>query len=810
MIKHYCKVAIRNLSKQKVLAFINVFGLSVGIACFSLFLLYALNELNYDKFHKNAKNIYRVYEWTRGLNGGDATASTSLPMPLAPALKQDIPDVTRAIRMRGDRGKSLVRVDKNITRVGINYADPEFFSVFSFPLKYGDASTALNDLHNLVITESEAKKLFGTDNVLGRTVQIKIDTAFQPFTITAVARDVPANSSIHFDAVGNFQLIATTAEGKWAMNNWHGSAYNTYVELKPRSNLPHDSNRLISFRHSHYPDEENEFKKNGFKWSGSGSPITYGLQPITAMHTDVKINNGDSIDTKTIWILVSIAAGVLLIACINFTTLAIGRSANRSKEVGVRKVVGAEKRQLVFQFLSEALILTVISMIFGLLLADLLLPFFNQLSGKELRVSFGQYPQLIWLLAGLMLLVGLLAGSYPALVLSAFNPIEVLKSKVRIGGSNLFTKSLVTLQFALSIGLIIATIIILQQTHYMSNKNPGFNKENVVLIDASEIDTKKIFPLFKQTLSSYSEINGVTSAAVGLGEGEDFWVTGFKYHDKSVYACFNPVDRDYIDVLGMKIIAGRNFNPNLSYDTVNTVIVNEAMVKEFGWTVKNAIGQKLDGFAPDKAPEVIGVVKNFNFTHAGEEVKPQMFCPFFDQGRPKIYVRIKPGNPTVPLNLIEKTWKNLVPDVPLQYSFLDEKIDALYKSEHKWSSIVGWAGAISILLACLGLFGLAALVIVNRVKELGIRKVLGASITSIVTLISKDFLQIVVIALFVASPAAWYFMHKWLQSFAYRINISWLVFIGTGAFAITIALITVCLHGIKAALANPVKSLRTE
>lgn len=810
MIKHYFKVAWRSLARQKVLAFINVFGLSVGIACFSLFLLYSVNELSFDKFQANKDNIYRVYELVKGMNGGNEQGGTSLPMPLGPALKSDFPDVENAIRVRGSFGENLVRVNKEVQRLKLSFADPEFFSVFTFPLLYGNATTALKDVHGLVLTKSKALELFGSTDVLGRSVPIKFDSAFQTFTVTGIAKDIPANSSIRFDAIGNFQFLNTTEEGKGAANNWFRSMYQTFIQLKPGSRLANEKNRLVAFRKHYYPCEADNFKKNGMSWQGDGPPIVYGLQPLTAIHTDPVINDLNKVDIKTIWILLGIAAGVLLIACINFTTLAIGRSAGRSKEVGVRKVVGAEKRQLVFQFLSEAFLLTLVSTILGLLLANLLLPYFNQLSGRELTFSFAHYPQMIWLLAGLVLLVALLTGSYPALVLASFNPIDVLKSKIRIGGSNLFTKSLVTLQFSLSIGLIISTVVILQQTKYMSSKNPGFNKENVVLIDASETDTKKIYPSFKQALSQNSHVAGVTCAAIGLGEGEDFWVTGFKYHDKGVSASFNPVDLDYLNVLGMQLLAGRNFNPKIGSDTTSSVIINEAMMKEFGWTLDNAVGQTLDGFSQNVTPVVIGVVKNFNFRHAGEEITPQMFCPFFDQNKPKFYVRIKPGNPKEALAAIQKTWASLIPDVPLKYSFLDEKFDALYKAEQRWSGIVGWAGGISIFLACLGLFGLAALATINRVKEIGIRKVLGASVSSIVALISKDFIKLVAIALLIASPVALYFMNKWLQSFAYRINISWTVFMFSGVFAIVIALLTICSQALKAATSNPVKSLRTE
>ncbi len=809
MLLHYFKITWRNLSMHKGLAFINVFGLSVGIACFSLFLLYAVNELNFDTFHKNANNIYRVYEWVQGMNSGEPGPSTSLPMPLAGALKKDLPDVMNAVRIRGD-SRSLVKVDKTIQRVPISYVDPEFFSVFSFPLQYGNSVNPLQELHSLVLTVSTAKQLFGTVNVIGRSVQVKTDSTFEPFTITAIAADVPANSSVQFSALANFNFLETTQEGKDAGNNWHRSAYQTFVLLKPGSSLPTDEKRWIQFRHTYYPTEEIDMKKNGMKWKAGVPPIVYQLQPIAKMHTDTKLKDYKSIDPVTIWILLSIASGVLLIACINFTTLAIGRSAGRSKEVGVRKVLGSGKKQLIFQFVAEACFLSVLSTVLGVLFAAFLLPYFNQLSGRQLQFSFTLYPQLIWLFAVLALVIGLLTGSYPALVLSSFKPIEALKNKIKIGGANFFTKSLVTLQFALSIGLIVSTVIILQQTHYMSGKNPGFNKENVILVNASETDTKKIYPLFKQAMAQHPEISGVTNAAIGLGEGEDFWVTGFKYHDKPVYCSFNPVDVNYIDVMGMQVIAGRNFDPQVSKDTINSVIINEAMMKEFGWNLQSAIGQQLDGFSPDKTPVVIGVVKNFNFESVAKEVGPQMFAPFFDPEHPKFYVRINSGNPAKALALIQQTWSSLLPNVPIDYSFIDERLDAYYKAEQRWSSIVGWAGGISIFLACLGLFGLAALATINRVKEIGIRKVMGASVTDIITLISKDFIKLILVALFIATPATWYFMSHWLQTFAYRIDISLFVFIFTGMFVIFIALMTIFFQAIKAAVANPVNSLRTE
>jgi putative ABC transport system permease protein len=812
MIKHYFKIAVRNLGRQKILSFINISGLSIGLGCFSLFLLYAVNELSFDRFHKNANNIYRVYRWTDAMEGSEAGGDVYLPSPLGPAMKADLPDVANYVRLQEGWGESFIKVDGKVLRKEISYADPSIFTMFSFPLKYGTTHGALRELQNIVLTRSQAKELFGLENVVGRTVEIKVVEEFVPFTVSAVAEDIPANSSIRFNILGNFHYWETTQYGKRGVNNWRRSAYITYVQLNEGSGLANDVRRLAAFRHKYYPEEEKELKDEGYKWEGTAPPVRYGLQTLKAGHTDTKIFGGavEQVNPKTIWILLSIAAGVLLIACINFTTLAIGRSARRAKEVGVRKVIGSERKHLILQFLAEAILLSVLSLIIGLLLVKLLLPYFNKLAGRELEFSFSLYPEMLWMLASLTLLVGILAGSYPALILSGFRPIEVLKSKIRVSGSNIFTKSLVTIQFALSIGLIICTMIILQQTKFMSDKYPGFSKENIVVVNASDTKTKEIYPLFKQALVSRTEIAGVAGAELGLGEGTGWSRSGFEYKGahKDVFEYF--VDHDYIPLMGMKLLTGRNFDPKLNEDTVTSVIVNEAMVKDMGWTIENAVGQQIIGYMETKTPVVIGVVRDFHYRPFKEEVKPQMFHQFASYAPYKFFVKLKPGNPAPALAAMQKAWKDVVADLPFKYSFLDESLDNFYKAERRWSGIIGWAGGISVFLACLGLFGLAALAAINRTKEIGIRKVLGASLPGIIALLSKDFLKLIVVALIVAAPLAWYFMNKWLQDFAYRISIGWWVFIAAGAVAILVAFVTIGFQAVKAGVANPVKSLRTE
>lgn len=811
MLKNYFKTALRNLAKQKGLSFINIFGLSAGLACFGLFMLYAVNEFSFDRFHKNAADIYRVYNKIEAKEGDHASTMSYQPMPLGPALRQEFPDIENFVRLRLGTNENFMKADGKVLRNEISFADPSIFSIFSFKIKSGNPSTALQDLHSLVLTESTAENLFGKTNPIGKVVEIKWDEMFVPFTVTAITEDPPANSSIQFKMLGNFNYLGTTKSGMKRLTNWHQFSYQTFVQLKPGSKLASNKTALIAFRKKYYPDEEANSRKNG--WTGKGPRVTYGFQPVAAMHTDPFIS-GQSIDPvnpKTIWILISIAASVLLIACINFTTLAIGRSAGRAREVGVRKVVGGSRRSLIFQFLMESFLLTIFSTALAFILGKLLLPLFSGLAGRTLNFSLTQFPELSLLMIAIVVIVGLLAGSYPALVLSGFKPVEVLKTKLKLGGANIFTKSLVTLQFIISAGLIISTVIILQQVHFMRSKYPGFNKENVIVVDADGIsNTKNLFALFKEQLTMSPGISGVASAELGLGADRGWNQSAFKYKDKDKEVFEYFVDNNYVPVLDLKLLAGRNFDPSISADTVNSVIVNEAMVNDFGWTVQNAVGQRIEGYQSDVPPVVIGVVKNFNFLSLSQEIKPQMFHQFPTYLPYKFFVKIKPGDPSGKLAAIQTVWKKIAPDYPLKYSFLDEDLDHFYKSEDRWSNIVGWAGGISIFLACLGLLGLAALAVVNRTKEIGIRKVLGASLSTIIRLLSKDFLKLVLIAFVIAIPVAWWLMSKWLMDYAYRINIQWWVFAITAMMVIVIALITVSFHAIRAALSNPVKSLRTE
>jgi putative ABC transport system permease protein len=802
MLQNYLTLALRNLQKQKVFSAINVFGLSIGIACFVLLLLFAANEFGFDRFHRHAADIYRLYAiWQNpDTKQDDPVAitdySNNANQPAGPAFSKFFPEVENYTRFQLPWGESLLSKGNLTTRVELSFADASFFSIFDFPLLSGTKAAVLHGFNDIVISESRAVQLFGSpDKAVGQPVDILLGPKHYSFKVAAVVADPPANSTIRYDIIGSYLFFDAHRPDDFVIgNNWHPTVNETFVQLRPGSLLAGDQQQLSRFQHSFNPQQV----------------VTLKMQPLLSIHTDAKfqawrITDYQRIDPQTLWILLGIATGILLIACINFTTLAIARSAARSKEVGVRKVIGAAKSQIVFQFLSEAMLLSTISALLGLVLAYGLLPWFNRLAGRELRFSLTQYPQLLAGLIGIVLLAGILAGSYPALVLARFRPVEVLKNKIRIGGSNFFTRTLVTFQFALSIGLIGCTIVILQQTRFLLNRNPGFEKENIIAIDASQTDPDKTFPLFRQSLMNYPEINGITSAGAGMGEGKGL----LGYSDKSLKADINIVDTNYMKVLGMHLLVGTNMQPAGMYDSLRPVVINETFMRALGWNASNAVGQTIPGFQ-GRTAVVKGVVKNFNYEPLGKPVFNQVFFCTGERGYINFYVAIRPGNPARALALLQKAWYDAAPAVPLKYSFLDEDINAFYQNEQTWTRIVASAGGMSIFLACLGLLGLASLAAVNRRKEVGIRKVLGASVRELVVLLSKDFLRLVAVAFLIATPVTWYLMHEWLQGYAVRIDLHVDVLLLAGVVAVLTATMAVGFQAIRSANANPVQSLRSE
>lgn len=607
MIRHYLIIALRNLARHKGLSLINILGLSIGIACFSLFLLYTVNEFSFDRFHLNASRIYRVYEWwaSNDRQGSEPASAT----PLGPALKQDLPDVENFVRYKSD-GEKFIRVGDRVQRISVSFADPQIFSVFTFPLLEGNATTALSAPNQIVLTREIALQLFGETNIVGKVVEIKTKEEFEPFVVGAVAENIPVNSTIRFEILGNIDYILNSDDGRASMNNWNMTiGISVYILFHEESNLINEPDRMASFRQKYFPAEKiGQRNRNGL------FPNGFGLQPLREVHTDIKIDKEGAIDPNNSWILISIASCILLIVCINFITLAIGRSAGRSKEIGIKKVIGCRRKQLINQLLSESLLLSLISSFLGLFIAGLLLPFFNEISGRSLAFSIHQYPELIVVLSGVILLTGILSGIYPAIVLSGLKPIDVMKNNIRFSVSNMFTKLLITFQFVLSIGFIISMIVIMKQLAFMRSKNLGFNKENVVMIDVQDVDAKKLYPVFRQTLLSESGIIGIAGSAIGLGEGEGQMGKRYNFNDQQETVIEYPVDSEFLKVLGMRLIAGRNFNDEISSDTISSVIVNETLVqKALGVTPDEAIGMEFKSVKGYENKIIIGVISNFNF-----------------------------------------------------------------------------------------------------------------------------------------------------------------------------------------------------
>jgi len=813
MFKNYLKIAWRNLYQNKLYTFINIFGLAVGIACCTLLLLYVQDELTFDNFHENKERIYRMNRTTFYEDGSAPEKDVYLPMPMGPALEEELPDVKNAVRFCSFL-EHFVQNGKVGYQERVLYADANFFEVFTFPLVHGIAENALTEPNSVVLSERAAKKYFGTLDVVGKTLDIRQEIESEPYQITAVAKNPPSNSTIQFDVLLSFPKVENISwlggsSSKWG---WQRSAFQIYIELVEGSDLATNPEKLLVFRQTHYPDEESKMRELG-RWTQGGPPVTYALQNITAIHLDPSVPGGISEPSNPLYsyLLLGIALSILFIACINFTTLAIGRSAGRAKEVGVRKVIGANRQQLMRQFWGEAALMSVLATVFAVILATTLLPQFNLLADKNLSIDFTQNVSFWLLLLGIVGVTSLLAGGYPSVVLSGLKPIQSLKEKIRFSGSNGFTQSLVVTQFLISLTLIISTVVMVQQLQYLQNKDLGYQKDQVMVINFENLDVAQALPRLRNELEQIPSIQNIAATNIAFGEGKGWSRAGFDYQGDHKEVFEYMVEPELLDLLDMDIVAGRNFNPEIAADSARSILINEAMVADFGWD--NAVGERLSGYgqSPDEDPIVVGVVKDFNFRSLHSPIEPAML--FFNpdvSNFQHLVVKLEPQNMQRSLAQIEQAWNRVESVLPLSYSFMDEDLERFYQSEQRWSQIVGYSALITIFIACLGLLGLVSLTVTNRTKEIGIRKVLGASISSIVTLISKDFLKLVIIALVLATPLAWFAMNKWLSNFAYQIDMQWWVFAAAGLLTILVALLTISFQSIKAALLNPAESLKNE
>jgi putative ABC transport system permease protein len=804
MLKNYFKVALRYLSKHKGYTIINVSGLAVGIACCILIMLFVKSEWSFDRFHEKADRIHRA--WVKEHYEGQTFTNTITPLPLAPLLQSNLPDVEKSCRIYNIQ--PLVRLNDKVFTETVNMVDSSFFDIFDFELAAGNVKNPFATANSIAISKASAKKYFGDQDPIGKNLELQLSGEWVPFTISSVVDDVPLESSIQFDMLISFANARRFFSEKGLTQAWQSVSVETYFLLKEgvstkaaNAKIPAIINHAVA---------------------SVAKPGEYivTLQPLTEIHLDNTLPAGIEpiSNPKYSIILGTIGLLVLLIACINFVTLSIGRSASRSLEVGVRKVLGAERQQLVKQFWGEALLITFIAFIIGVGIAYLCITPFNELADRELNLSFNIFT--IAFFFCLFIAIGLIAGIYPAIVLSGYRPIEVLKGKVNsVGKANVFRRALVVSQFVASIVMIIATITIGKQLRYLQTKDLGYDKEHVVVVSTNKAgrEGNELAARYRTAVASIPQVKASTTSWFTFIEAG--WMNLGYVDDKKTYRNFrlNRIDEDFIPTMGLKIVAGRNYVKGNTADS-NGILVNEALVREYGWT--DPIGKKLPG---KYAEPIIGVVKDFHFESLHTPVKPAVMALRPDSiirasddvtsdysSARRITVRLTEGNLQDQVALLSTAWKQVAGNQDFEFQFLDDALNMAYRQEQRLGNIVRYTSFLSIFIACLGLFGLATLVVVRRTKEIGIRKVLGADAAKIVSLLSKDFVVLVLIAALVAFPIAWWALDTWLQDFAFRINISPWIFVFAAVLTLLIALVTVSFQAVKAAWSNPVKSLRTE
>jgi putative ABC transport system permease protein len=810
MFKNYFKTAFRNLARNKVYSFINIAGLSLGLACAMLIMLYVKDEVSFDRFHKNVNNIYRVV--SKSPQGQNMVLTGNLQ---GPRFTQNVPGIKSFVRVQN--GGEDIKTGNYVHEQGLLYVDSNFFSAFTFPLLSGDAKTCLAEPHSIVLDEDVAKRQFGTTDAVGKIVMLKDDSTFVPYKVTAVAKRCPQNSSIQFNVLLPLKVSAADATNN---ENWFGFSLNTFVVLDDKANLLTVEKQMQNFYVADAKQAHDAIiKKIGGKNNGKMS--TYFLQPFLDMHlstelpvndnfmhlskADAHVDNGLTNASNPIYsyILSGIALFVLLIACINFVNLTVARSVKRAKEIGIRKVIGGSRKELIIQFLGESFFLSTIAFVLAIVLVQLVLPVFDNLANKALSLSYLFDAKLITAYIVLYIITGLLAGFYPALVLSGYNPVQTLYSRFQIAGKNYLQKSLVVLQFALASFLIIATFIIYAQFNFLTKTNLGYDDSNLIVIQTG--DTKHSdAATFKNELLKNPNIVGVSA------KNSNTWQAGAKGDlDSGINARYEMIDEDFLPLLKIQLVAGRNFSPAYAADTTQSVIINESFSKAAHWN--NPIGKTVSVlWADNEICHVIGVVKDYHFASLTETITPELLTMNTANSYGSYYIKIKPGSETASLKWIQQLFQQFYPTDPYSYVFKNDENRRQYADVEKWKQIMLFGAALTIFISCIGLFGLSVLSTEKRTKEIGIRKVFGASVKSIVTTLSTDFIKLVVMALVIASPLAYITTNKWLQNFPYRITISWWLFASAGILVMLIALFTISFQSIKAAIANPVKSLRTE
>jgi len=792
MLKNYLKITLRNLSRHKLFSFLNITGLALGIASSMLILLWVRDEVNYDNFHKNAERIYRITE-TQHISNASSQELATTSGPLATALERDLPEVEEATRLYFGKKVLLNYEDKKFYEDKLLYADSNFFNVFNFKILEGNPFTALASPNSIILSADAAKKYFGNENPLGKTLQVNNKSNF---LVTGVVDNPPVQSHFHFTAIAS---ISSLNNPVW-MSKWGVRSIYTYVLLNAETAAPKVAAKLPSIVKKYFGNEYLE-------------KVSYNLQPIEDIHLTSKLvseiePNGDQ---TSVYVFIIIAVSILALACFNYINLATAQSLQRLKEVGLRKTMGALRGQLLIQFLGEAFVICLISIFISLMIVELSLPSLNLFLAKHLEFLFSGDVSLLLIPPGLLIIITVISGIFPAYRLSLYNPSEAVGNRLKMDGAG-FRKFLSITQFAISITLIIVTIIVYFQYDYIQNKNLGFNKELLINIKGVQLTPYrgKMEPL-KQEFLKNPAVSNATASLYEVGQNLDVSEVRRENDvtDKNIIFSVTSVDHNYVETLEIPFVSGRNFRP-ASSDTLNAFIINEEAVKRLGFkSAEEALGQKVLFLGDETVAQIVGVVKNFHFASLHQEIQPllMMYTPSYLH---RLTLKIHSSDIKNTLSSLEANWKNILPAYPFDFEFADEDLNNLYAKDVKIKQLLTFFTCLAIFIACLGLFGLASFTARLRQKEIGIRKVLGASVANLLYILSRDFLTLIFIALAVATPIGWWAMNTWLQNFAYRIEIKWWVFVMAGGITVLITLSTIGILVFKAAVVSPVKSLRSE
>lgn len=807
MIANYFKIALRNMMKHKIYATINIFGMSLAFLCGLLLFLNAFFELSFDDFFPNGNRIFKVYSQSQNVKGLER--SSTMAYPAAPTFKNEIDDIEFSTRFMWG-GNNIIYNEKKID-VQINFVDADFFKVFNFAIASGNKVNPLSDLSNAVVTKHAAKKIFNTENPIGKIIKVRVQNEWKDLTVTAVMEDFPENSSIKFDVLARPEIRGDYAENK---NNWNMQHHDVYIKITSSSSQNNVESKFRNLRAKYFPIDSLDLIKAGYKKDSKGDYTSFKLLPINQIHFDNEVGSGQSTVSKTyIYTLLLICFFILSIACFNFINLNIAQSFTRAKEVGVRKSLGASTKQIFLQVWGESFMICILALAVGIIAAITLIPYFNQLFDAKLTLNIFKNPlSILFILLGLSI-ISLFAGGYPALIISNYNTASVLKGKITLKKPGIFRNTLIVLQFAMACLLMSCTLIAYNQFDFMCNMPLGFNKNDVISVPLqTDVNGRNIINQLRNKLISQPAILTISGSNINFGIGKDggssMLSRGFEFNDKSIFTNWMSVDYDFIKTMDIKLLNGRDFSPSSISDTSEGVLVSEAMAKQFGANDVLGLNFKLDTAMPNL--KILGTFADFHLYSLHQKTEALTIDIHPNANINYALIKTNGKNPKEAMTLVEQAFKQIQPGKQFEASFLNENTERWYQKEKRLSVLLGISSIIAILLSCLGLFALALLMIQQRIKEIGVRKILGASVLSINNLLTKDFIKLVIIAIVIATPTAWILMNKWLQDFPYRIQINWQTSAIVSLAAITISIITVSFHTVKASIQKPVNNLRND